>query len=107
MGLNVYIFKSDLGDASNWGVTSRTIKGLCITNVQGPSEPSEAYPAAKLVKRSVGNVVIRPDEIPEGKWTMFGGCFAYTSDSRFSEAVQKLSGYPFGFPVAIHDRVEY
>jgi len=42
----------------------------------------------------------------EDKWTMFGGAFVYTGDSRFTAAVESLSGYNHSFPVALHDRVE-
>lgn len=45
---------------------------------------------------------IRPLEIPEGKWTMFGGNWAYSSDSYFP--VYHPNG--FSTPIAIHDRVE-
>jgi hypothetical protein len=37
---------------------------------------------------------------------MFGGAFVYTGDSRFTAAVESLSGYNHSFPVALHDRVE-
>ena len=43
----------------------------------------------------------------DGKWTMFGGNFAYTSDSRFSEAVSAIVGYRFYGAVPIHDRIEF
>jgi hypothetical protein len=105
MGLRVEIFTWNLGDCSNNGVSKRH-KTLTLTNVEGPFDPSQDAPAAQLLIRSTGNLMIRPDEIPEGKWNMFGGAFAYSSDSRFCEAVRKLSGYNHTFPVAIFDRVE-
>ena len=105
MGLIVEVYKFPLGDATNNGVSGR-VGALTLTNVDGPFEPTERAPAAKLVKRSTGNLTIVPDGL-EGKWTMFGGNFGYTSDSRFNEAVRELSGYAHGFPVAIHDRVEF
>ena len=45
---------------------SRDIKGLCITNINGPFTPDEQYTAAKLVKHEYfhGNtVVIVPEEV--------------------------------------------
>ena len=106
MGLIAKIFKSNYVDCSNGGLSSRS-EGVCLTNVDGPFEPSDQYPAAKLVVRPrVGNLVCIPEEIGADKWTMFGGCFVYSSDSRFSEAVRHMTGYGFGFPVAMHDRVE-
>ena len=47
--------------------------------------------------------------IPESKklgWTMFGGNYATTSDSRFSELCEELLGTNFYGAVAVHDRVE-
>lgn len=105
MGLIASIYKSGLGDCSNDGVSAHYDK-VCIVNVPGPFKPTDDMPAVRLVKREhVGNVVCIPVGL-EGKWTMFGGCYVETSDSRFHEAVRQLSGYKFGFPVALHDRVE-
>jgi hypothetical protein len=105
MGMLVNIYKWNLGDCSNGGVSGRQWR-LTLTNVEGPFEPSEDAPAAQILKRSTGNVVIRPDSIPDEKWNMFGGAFAYSSDTRFCEKLRELSGYPHSFPVAIHDRIE-
>jgi hypothetical protein len=105
MGLIVHIFANPLGDCSNGGVSSR-VKRLTLVNVAGPFEPSPDAPAARLVRREgVGNIVVIPDEVA-GKQTMAGGCFVYSSDDRFAQAVAELSGYAFGFPVALFDRVE-
>lgn len=105
MGLRVEIFRWNLGDCSNNGVSGR-FNTLTLTNVEGPFEPSDDAPAAQLLVRSTGNLMIKPDEISEGKWCMFGGAFAHSSDSRFTDTVRKLSGYNHSFPVAIFDRVE-
>jgi hypothetical protein len=37
---------------------------------------------------------------------MWGGNYGDSSDSGWRRAVEKQSGYKFGFPVAIHDRIE-
>lgn len=107
MGMIADIYDSPLGNASNKGI-SATHKKVCIVNVEGPWEPAPDRPAVKLIARpNVGNVVCVPvDLLDAGKWTMFGGAFVYTSDSRFGDAVKELSGYDFAFPVALHDRVE-
>jgi hypothetical protein len=56
-------------------------------------EPSEDAPAVEL--RTLGGVLsAKPAEDP--RWWMFGGCFIYTSDSRF----------PSHAPIALHDRTE-
>lgn len=104
MGLIAEIYKPNYGDCSANGVSARHSK-VCIVNVEGPFAPGPDAPAVKLVKRKHGNVVCIPEEVA-GEWTMFGGCFVHSSDSRFNEAVEKLADYDFGFPVALHDRVE-
>ena len=108
MGLLVNVYKSGDYDCTNGGVSSRFIKGLCLTNVDGPFDPSDDYPAAKLVKQTFGfgsSVKVIPEEA-EGKSTMFGGNYAATSDSRFSRAVEELLGNHFYGAIPIHDRVE-
>ena len=35
MPMLIYIYKNNLGDCTNNGVSSRDIKGLCLTNVDG------------------------------------------------------------------------
>jgi len=108
MGLTVRIF-SDGSDCTNNGQSS-TAKGFTLTNVDGPSEPSDDYPAAKLVavRININNSTmlrIIPDVVAE-KWNMFGGNFGYTSDSRFSRACEDLlDGNGYG-AVKIFDRVE-
>ena len=108
MGLLVNVYKSGKYDCTNGGVSSRDIRGLCLTNVEGPFEPCDDYPAAKLVKQTFGfgsSVKVIPEEA-EGKQPMMGGNYAATSDSRFSRAVEALLGNHFYGAVPIHDRVE-
>ena len=106
MGLLVNVYKNGKYDCTNGGVSSRDIKGLCLTNVDGPFDPSDDCPAVKLVKGNLpGTVKIVPEEL-EGKWTMMGGNYAATSDSRFSEACEKITGSRFYGAVPVHDRFE-
>ena len=106
MGLNVNIYKcSKFGDCTLNGVSSRDIEGLCLTNVEGPFEPSDHYPAAQLKKGPFNSLHIKP-AWNEDEHTMDGGNFAASSDSRFSEACRELLGHHFYGAVAIHDRVE-
>ena len=120
MGIYVNIFKEDKTD--NWlgdvdctnGGESSYVKGFCITDIDGPFEPSKEYPAAKLIKeKSSFGAYLRL--VPESKLdhggTMFGGNYASTSDSRFGDECRKLMGEDLGNvfglgPVPIHDRVE-
>ena len=107
--MHVYIYKDKLGDCTNGGISSKNIEGLCITNINNsPYKPCKDYPAAKLVLQTFGHgssVKIVPEEINEDV-CMFGGNFAHTSDSRFTEAVEELLGQNFYGAVPIHDRVE-
>ena len=59
-----------------------------------------------LVKGNLPNTAkVIPSNINKNKiWSMFGGNFVYSSDSRFNEAVVKLTGS--SGPVAVHDRIE-
>lgn len=107
MGLIVSVYKdADSNyDCTMNGVTSRFTK-LCVTNVDGPFEPSDDCPPVKLVVGNLpGTAKIVPEEC-EGKWSMFGGNYAATSDSRFSEAIESIVGGRFYGAVPVHDRVE-
>ena len=55
MGLHVYIYKDNLGDCTNGGVSSWDIKGLTITNVDGPFNPCDEYPSAELMVQECYN----------------------------------------------------
>ena len=111
MGLHIEIYKPQrFGDCTNGGVTSKNIKGLCITNVAGPFDPCELYPAAELVKQTFGHgpsvKIVPTEEIAKKSWCMFGGHYGATSDSRFGEAVEEMLGHGFYGALPIHDRVE-
>lgn len=97
-GLIASVFKSDLGDCSNGGISGK-VESVVIVNCNGPFDPSESMPAVEI---RTGNLPGTVKAIPvEGKdenkigW-MFGGTFIYTSDSRF----------PYNYPVPLHDRQE-
>ena len=91
------------------GGESSYAKGFTVVNAEGPFEPCEEYPAAELVMAEPigGKRILRLiPESKKGKWTMFGGNYAGTSDSRFSELCERLLGVNFYGAVAVHDRVE-
>tara|TARA_Y100000389_G_scaffold4207_1_gene4001 strand:+ start:4274 stop:4591 length:318 start_codon:yes stop_codon:yes gene_type:complete len=99
-GLLVSIYKSPLGDSTNNGLSSKSdsllLVGIGIEN--GPFETSdgEDYLVCEYRER-YDDFIATPKSLKDsGKWTMFGGNFAYTSDSRF----------PGKHPIKIHDRVE-
>ena len=106
--LPVSIYRdSDRTDCTNSGVTSPKFDNKFVVecetgHVDANTVEARGYIVLKRVDRNIGGkpyVHLVPVTIPEGRWSMFGGNFAYTSDSRFSRAFG-------GAPVAIHDRVE-
>jgi len=105
MIVSVYTNKSRFGDCSCNGVTNR-FNQLCVTNVEGPFEPKDDCPAVTLEPGVFpGTVVLTPLEV-QGKSRMFGGNYAATSDSRWCNAVERITGNPFYGAVPVHDRVE-
>jgi hypothetical protein len=104
MGLIITVYRdaNDSYDCTKNGVSKRFSR-LCVTNVDGPFDPSEDCPPVKLVENPFNTVAIVPDELSD-KATTFGGNYAATSDSRFGDAIKKITGTEFHGAVAIHDR---
>lgn len=111
MGLPVSIYRSEHECDLNVFQKSRR---LTIVNIDGPFEPSQDAPAAMLVKGNLrGCAKVVPavqvadgSYIPLPAWSMFGGSYVASSDSRFGEAVERIVGSRFSGAVALHDRVE-
>lgn len=125
MGLNVNVFRDSLGDCTNGGVSSK-VDRLCVVNIDGTAVPSPD--CSPVILESHGRGIVRlvpavPAELPDvvrlgvdyykngawardGRWLMFGGNYAATSDSRFTEAAERLLGHRWYGAVAIHDRYE-
>ena len=112
MGMIVSVYRdaSDSYDCTAGGMTnSKTgVSQLCIINIDGPFTPTDDQPAAMIEAGPLGSVRIVP---ATPRWEragsrMFGGNFAYTSDSRFGSAVKEITGAECAGPVAIHDRYE-
>lgn len=102
MGLHAYIYRSKL-ETGDRAFSSKHAR-VCVTNISGPNAPTDDAPAVKLVVRDLGRgkyVHAEPVDL-DGRGT-FGGCFIFTSDSRFRDAVAKLSGSAYGYPVALHE----
>ena len=96
-------------DCTNGGITNHKtgVHKLTITNADGPFEPTADAPAAVIKLTPGGSAKIVPNIWADGsKWTMFGGNYAACSDSRFGEAIKKMTGQDFYGAVPIHDRVE-
>ena len=107
MGILVYVYRSARGwDCTNGGESAKFTE-FTVTNAQGPFQPSASAPAAILEEGPMGSVRLVPQSVKDtGKHYMFGGNYAASSDSRFSEAVQKILNHRFYGAIAIHDRVE-
>ena len=103
--LSVYTDKGSNRDCTCNGVTNRFDR-LCVVNVDGPFEPSNDCPAVVLKRGALdGIAILRPVEA-KSRHTMFGGNYASTSDSRFSNAIEAITGQRFYGAVAVHDRIE-
>lgn len=95
------------GNCSNNGVSVTDYNNL-YAEVEGGNISLEEVQECngitlKLVERNINNKIIKHFE-PQleslaGKWTMSGGCFITTSDSRFSRTYGNQ-------PIALHDRIE-
>ncbi len=75
---------------------------MTLIDANGPSEPTEDYPAVKLVRRELfGMKYIHAEPVnqPSGmNGPMFGGTFIYSCDSRFRDMCP--------YPIPLHDRFE-
>ncbi len=99
--ISAEIFRWSLGDCSNGGMSSRHKEVLIIVDRGMPLEFDENNPPENLVVMEegfMGHKYLRPFKSADPNKTgyMFGGNFAYSSDSRF----------PFDYPLGIHDREE-
>lgn len=119
MGMIAYVYRqvqkqladgtAVMEDCTNGGWSGR-FNSVCVVNVEGPFEPSASEPAVRLIQgpgQSANPIIVLDDHYQNGRWTMFGGNFLYTSDSRFSRAVRDLIGIDLaGVGIRIHDRIE-
>jgi hypothetical protein len=107
MGLNVKVFRWNLGDCTNGGA-SADVDSVCVVNISGPFNPKPDHPAFELVQGpgGKGHAILRPVNGRNGVGPMCGGNFGYSSDSRFGEAVRELTGSRHYGAVHIHDRYE-
>jgi hypothetical protein len=107
----VYRTADDRMDCTNGGISSRFARLLVISQDEafGCGGMADERTPIGILTASHGTPVIRPhpDLLRGGRnaWTMFGGNFASTSDSRFLDAVEAVCGYR-ARAVPIHDREE-
>jgi hypothetical protein len=115
-GMRLNVFRWTLGDCTNGGISSTHNNVLLV----GPGIPEifeedEDTPVVNLVNNSRGQgapynpeihhwhdedvyLVLEPADVPKGTWTMAGGNYAGSSDSRIHEICP--------YPISIHDRIE-
>lgn len=116
MGLNIEVYRNAGrgGDCTMNGISSR-FTSLCVVNVDGPFEPNEGRPAVILDVREISTQkilrLVPAEKVgdsyqPVKSWIMMGGNYGATSDSRFSDKCEELTGHMFYGAVAIHDRIE-
>lgn len=109
MGIRVKVYRDNGPDCSNDGF-SAYFNEFTVVNIEGPSEPDNTAPAVLLVdKRETGKPnpkIVPADDYGKGAWLMFGGNYAGTGDSRFADALEKLTGVRMSI-VKIHDRREW
>lgn len=106
-GLICGIYESkDIGNCSNNGMSAKYKDVLLIFDEEEAQifEESEDRPTVKIMKKYIGGqeyiyaVPINPPKKGMVGYIM-GGCFIYTSDSRFRRYVSP-------YPVPLHDRTE-
>tara|TARA_B110000879_G_C10861770_1_gene389488 strand:+ start:68 stop:412 length:345 start_codon:yes stop_codon:yes gene_type:complete len=113
MGMIASVFRSSIGDCSMNGISSN-FNDVTVVNVDGPFTPTEDRPAVMLLQgafegtiKVVPAIHMRDDTYQEDRrWSMFGGTYIATSDSRFSEKCKQITGQRYYGAVAFHDRFE-
>lgn len=105
MGLIVSVYRNARGgDCTNGGVSSQFAE-LTVVNVSGPFEPADHRPAALLETGPGGDLrLFSAAQSADGTWLrtvvpgscgpMFGGNYAATSDSRWSQATGGYGAIP-------------
>jgi hypothetical protein len=112
MGLILRIYRSDLGDCSNDGLSKHHTEVTAV-NCEGPFDPTPERPAVIIDSHVKGCVRVvpagndgQPLKHPGAVGPMFGGTYVTTSDSRFGQKVNQLLGHDFYGAVPFHDRFE-
>lgn len=101
-GLSAEVFRSELGDCTNGGISSEARELYLLGCETSPFYPTDLRQCVMIEGRDVmGEHYVSAKPIVHRKrWYMAGGNFLYTSDSRYKE----ITG--ISYPVSIHDRYE-
>jgi len=103
--VDIYTNESYKG-CSNGGISEHHTRAILVGEGIPKLFGSDDFPRLKLNKGYIiGHVFAEPLEARMHEY-MAGGAFIYSSDSRFSEAVQLISGGKIHGAVPIHDRKE-
>ena len=98
--LLAYVFRWNLGDCTASGISEKHDKLIIVgEGIDEVFEVDENTPAVELVKAEQGGKCLHVKPLDETRWTMFGGNFIYSSDSRFASLNN-------GNPIKIFDRIE-
>lgn len=100
--ISAKIFRSSLGDCSNGGLSS-IYDEACIPCPDGWKEVPEDDPRLVTIRegyRGTYHATPTNGKRKDATGWMFGGCFIYSSDSRFHDKI------PFYGALALHDRQE-
>lgn len=103
-GLIVSIYSNGV-NCSNGGISSRVNKAIIIgDDIPQLFEARDDMPAIKIIRRNIGGreyIHAEPvNPCPSNEiGYMAGGCFVYSSDSRFRQLI-------CDYPIALHDRSE-
>lgn len=100
--LTAEVYRNELGDCTNGGISSYQRKLYILAAQKGPFEPEDIRQCVYIESREImGKEYINcKPAYCRKRWYMMGGNFLYTSDSRFVE----ITG--ISCPIAIHDRYE-
>ena len=103
---------ADGRDCTAGGISGR-VRELLVPCAEGPIEYDPQNPPENLcdvrAREVAGVLALRLVPVALlGRWTMFGGNYATTCDSRFGEMLARRFGLTFRFAGAlpIHDRTE-
>ena len=115
-GLTLYVYRTHERDCTLGGVSSKanrlTLVGDGIPEIDEATEdaPEIVLQRSNAVNsnddRQISLRLIPPHLLDERRWTMFGGNFATTCDSRLGDAIERITGRRFFGAIPIHDRVE-
>lgn len=103
---------ADGRDCTSGGISGR-VRELLVPCAEGPVDYDPENPPENLCavkSREVAGVLtlrLVPASL-SGRWTMFGGNYATTGDSRFGEMLARQFGpaFLFNHVLPIHDRTE-